>query len=162
MLAGSSVSADQNFNAPVGSEGCEAQPTNECYCKYVTYEPKYSCVPRCVEDTIPCCKTCVRMVPETYCVQKCRMVPQYYTETCCRQRPEYYTVPYTKCCKRVVYDQKCDYVARYSWKHNAGDCNVAAPRSFVVPAQDCSNQMQMSAPQGGNFGGGCGPNGCSR
>lgn len=161
MLAGSNaISADQGFEGGPVDAACGEQSTNECYCRYVRYEPRYTNCPRVVEDRVPCTKTCTRVVPQYYEVEKCRMVPQYYKEKYCVNRTECYQVPDTKICKRIVYDQKCDYVPRYYWKHNCGDSNaIAAPRGYVKPADDCCMSAPMSAP---SMGGCCGPNGCSR
>ncbi len=106
---------------------CEDQPTNDCWCKYVHYEPCYYTTKRCIEEQIPCKKRCCRMVPKYYEVQRCKYVPQYYCETCCRQEPEYYEVDDCKTCKRWVCDQHCKYVPRYYWKHVCGDISHTDP-----------------------------------
>lgn len=114
----------QNTYAQCGSGSCAPscceqpcdQPTNDCWCKFVHYQPCYYNTYRCYEEQIPCPKKCCRMVPQYYEVQKCRYVPEYYTVTCCRQVPEYYTVEQYRCCKRTICEPQCKYVPRYYWK----------------------------------------------
>lgn len=106
---------------------CADQATNECWCKYVHYEPCYYTTRRCVEEQIPCKRKCCRYVDKYYEVQRCRMVPQYYTETCCRKEPEYYYVDECKTCKKWVCDQHCKYVPTYYWKRTCGDSNCTTP-----------------------------------
>ena len=93
-----------------------AQPTGECYCKYVEYQACPYTTTQCVEEKIDCPRRCCRYVPQYYQVQCCRYVPQYYSVTKCRQVPEYYTVMDCKTrCKRICIPQ-CRYVPRYYWK----------------------------------------------
>lgn len=106
---------------PAGEACCGDRPTGECYCMYVRYNPCYYCVPRCVEEQIPCQRKCWRYVPRYYEVERCRYVPQYYKETYCRQEPECYYVQDCKTCKKIVYDQCCDYTPEYYWKHTCGN-----------------------------------------
>jgi hypothetical protein len=107
-----------------GGDCCD-QPCGECICKYVRYEPVYYSTKRCIEEQIPCTKTCCQYVPEYYQVQKCRYVPQYYCETRCRQVPQYYCVQEFKCARRVICEPQCTYVPRYYWKHECR--NPCAP-----------------------------------
>ncbi len=106
---------------------CEDQACNDCWCRYVHYEPCYYTTKRCVEEQIPCKKRCCRYVPKYYQVQRCRYVPQYYTETCCRQEREYYDVDECKTCQKWVCDQHCKYVPKYYWKHVCGDQSCTTP-----------------------------------
>ncbi len=106
---------------------CEDQSCNECWCLYCRYKPCYYTTQRCVEEQIPCKKTCCRYCDKYYEVQRCRYVPQYYTETCCRKEPEYYEVDDCKCCKRYVCDTHCKYVPEYYWKHICGNPECTTP-----------------------------------
>lgn len=110
--------------APV-QQPCGDQPTGECYCMYVKYEPCYYTTKRCVEECIPCKRKCCRSVPRYYEVQRCRYVPQYYTETICKNEKEYYYVDEVKTCKKTICEQQCKYVPKYYWKHNCANtgCN---------------------------------------
>ena len=112
--------------AAPGEHACD-QPVNDCWCKYVRYNPCYYYTKRCVQDCIPCQRTCCRMVPQYYQVQKCRYVPQYYCEQACRQVPEYYTVCETKTSNRMVCDKHCRWVPQYYWKHTCGDAGCTTP-----------------------------------
>lgn len=105
-------------------------PCNDCWCLYVHYKPCYYTTQRCVEEQIPCKKTCCRYVPQYYEVQRCRQVPEYYTETCCCQVPEYYEVDDCKTCQKMVCDQHCEYVPEYYWKHICGKegCQTPCPQ----------------------------------
>jgi len=98
------------------SARCAERPAGECWCKFSRQVPEYYCCPRCVEETIPCSKTCCRYVKKYHEVQRCRMVPEYYTETCCTEVPEYYQVPDCKTRKVWVNDQKCKYRTECYWK----------------------------------------------
>ncbi|NGX61523.1 MAG: hypothetical protein K940chlam9_01009 [Chlamydiae bacterium] len=102
-------------------ECCAEEATGECYCEYVRYEPRHYTTTRCVEEQVPCPRTCCRYVPEYYEVQKCRYVPEYYCETKCRMKPEYYEVCDYKCVKRTICEPQCEYVPKYYWKHSC--CN---------------------------------------
>lgn len=108
------------------------QPVNDCWCRYVHWQPVYYKTARCVEEQVPCEKTCCRMVPKYFEVQRCKYVPEYYTETYCRYEPEYYCVPDCKTSYKTVYDQHCKYVPQYYWKHSCGDnsCNTACPQGY--------------------------------
>ncbi len=99
----------------------EDQATGECYCLYVRYCPRYYTTQKCVEEQIPCTKTCCREVPEQYEVKRCRMVPEYYTECCTRMRKETYEVPDCKTVKKMVCEEHCEYVPEYYWKHTCGN-----------------------------------------
>jgi len=114
---------------------CEDQRTNDCWCKYVHYEPCYYTTKRCVEEKIPCKKKCCRYVPKYYEVKRCRYVPEYYCETLCRKEPEYYYVEDCKTCKKWVCDQHCRYVPKYYWKHVCGDQGCSNP----CPTTPCCN-----------------------
>lgn len=109
---------------------CDDQATNDCWCKYVHYEPCYYYTKRCVTENKYCTKKCCRQVPKYYEVQRCKMVPQYYTETCCKMCPEYYDVQECVPCKKWVCDRHCKYVPRYYWKHTCGQqgCPTPCPR----------------------------------
>jgi hypothetical protein len=109
------------------------QPTGECYCLYVDYQPCYYTTKRCIEEQIPCSRRCCRMVPQYYQVQRCRYVPEYYCDTQCRYVPEYYDVPETKCCKRIICEPQCRYVPRYYWKHVCADQNSLSPVNPCCP-----------------------------
>lgn len=114
---------------------CADQPTNDCWCRYCHMEPCYYCTKRCVEEKIPCKKTCCRMVPKYTQCQRCRYVPQYYCDTVCHMEPEYYEVDDCKVCQKWVTDQHCKYVPKYYWKHVCGDKNCTTP----APAGACCN-----------------------
>ncbi len=135
-------------NAQCGNGGCGApaqacaqpcapseQPTGDCWCKFVRYNPSYYSVPRCVEERIPCTKKACRMITKTYDVKKCRMVPEYFTETYCYQEPEYYDVPDCKIVQRTVYDQKVKMIPEYFWKQT---CNNPCAAAQPAPAPACS------------------------
>lgn len=126
----------QGQNCCPADAPCDA-PTNDCWCRYVHYEPCYYQTQRCVTDQIPCQKQCCRMVPKYYQVQRCRMVPQYYCETACRMVPEYYCVPDCKYVQRMVCDTHCKYVPKYYWKHTCGDntCSTPCPTASACPGQ---------------------------
>ena len=142
MMFGASASAQDASNygqqQPAQDQCCPAehpaedqgQATNDCWCKYVRYKPCYYTTKRCVEEQVPCTKTCCRMVPKYYEVERCKYVPQYYKETCCRNEPEYYQVADCKTCKKWVCDQHCQYVPEYYWKHTCGDnaCTTPCPK----------------------------------
>lgn len=99
-------------------DGCPPdQPTNECFCRFVRYQPCYYTTKRCIEEQIPCTKKCCRWIPQYYQVQKCRYVPQYYCETHCRQVCDYYDVPDCRTVRRVICEPQVTYVPRYYWKH---------------------------------------------
>lgn len=117
-----------------GEHACD-QPVNDCWCKYVRYNPCYYYTQRCVQDCIPCQKQCCRMVPQYYEVQKCRYVPQYYSEQACRQVPQYYTVCENKYSNRYVSDKHVRWVPQYYWKHTCGDagCTTPAPSQSAQP-----------------------------
>ena len=120
--------------------GCPCDTSvGECWCLYVHYEPNYYNVPRCVEQTIPTCRTECRYVTKTYDVQRCRYVPEYYTETYSYQEPEYYQVPDSYTVQRTEYDQYVEYIPSYYWKHTCG-----------------SNTQSVRC------GSGCAPTGCGR
>ncbi len=106
------------------------QATGDCWCMYVHYKPCYYTTKRCVEEKIPCKKTCCRQVDQYYEVDRCRWVPEHYTETCCKKVPEYYEVDDCKICQKVVCDQHCEYVPQYYWKHVCGQegCTTACPK----------------------------------
>ncbi|MDR3623889.1 MAG: hypothetical protein P4L16_01975 [Chlamydiales bacterium] len=107
------------------------QPTNDCWCRYVHWQPCHYQTQRCVEEQIPCQKQCCRMVPKYYQVQQCKYVPQYYTVTVCRNEPEYYCEPDCKTVQRTVCDTHCRYVPQYYWKHVCnGDANMATPQGY--------------------------------
>lgn len=132
--AGAPVTAQDQGQDYTQQESCPQdhacdQPVNDCWCKYVRYNPCYYYTKRCVQDCYPVNKQCCRMVPQYYQVQKCRYVPQYYCETACRQVPEYYTVCETKTCNRWVNDKHVRWVPEYYWKHTCGDagCNTPCP-----------------------------------
>lgn len=134
MFASTAFAQDAANCCPPAQDQCcpaehpaEGQSTGDCWCKMVRYKPCYYTTKRCVEEQIPCTKTCCRMVPKYYEVQRCRYVPQYYCETCCRNEPEYYQVPDCKTCKKWVCDQHCQYVPEYYWKHTCGDANCTTP-----------------------------------
>jgi len=99
---------------------CCDQATNDCWCRYVHYEPCYYTTKRCVNYCVPCTRKCCRYCPKYYQVQRCRYVPQYYCETLCRYCPEYYDVCEQKQCTKTVCDTHCRYVPRYYWKHVCG------------------------------------------
>lgn len=103
------------------------QPANDCWCKYVHWEPCYYTTQRCIQEAIPCQKQCCRMVPKYFQVQRCRYVPQYYCDTVCRYEPEYYCVPDCKYVNKVVCDQHCRYVPKTYWKHTCGDTTCTNP-----------------------------------
>lgn len=109
--------------APVSYDksACGEQPTGDCVCKYVRYEPCYYNTTRCVEEQVPCTKRCCKYVPEYYQVQRCRYVPEYYCETKCRQVPQYYDVCEYKTCKKYVCEPQCTYKPVYYWKRT---CNT--------------------------------------
>lgn len=106
---------------------CKDESCNDCWCKFCHYEPCYYYTKRCVQEQIPCKKTCCRWCPKYYQVQRCRYVPQYYCETCCRNEPEYYEVDDCKTCTRYVCDKHCRWVPKYYWKHVCGDANCTTP-----------------------------------
>lgn len=108
------------------------QPVNDCWCRYVHWQPCYYQTTRCVEEQVPCQKNCCRMVPKYYQVQRCKMVPEYYTETVCRNEPEYYCVPDCQTVTRTVCDTHCKYVPQYYWKHTCGnnDCTTTCPQGY--------------------------------
>lgn len=97
------------------------QPTGECICKYVHYEPCYYNNWKCCDDVKMCKEKCTRYVPQYYQVQRCKMVPQYYTETCCRQVAECYYVDKCIPCKKWVCEKCCKYVPRYYYKKTCGN-----------------------------------------
>lgn len=113
---------NMNMNGS-GSGQCCDEPTGECYCKYVRYEPCYYNTYRCEDEWIPCEKKCCRYVDEEYEVQKCRYVPEYYTVKCCRKVPEYYCTTEHKCRKKQICEPQCKYVPKTYWKHSCG-CNT--------------------------------------
>lgn len=137
--------ADQyapQYGSAVGSEQCPPDQacgdtaTGDCWCRYVHYEPCYYTTQRCVEERVPCTKTCTRYVPKYYQVQRCRYVPQYYCETYCKQEPECYQVEDCKIVQKTVCDQHCRYVPRYYWKHICGDnsgCTRPCPQQPACP-----------------------------
>lgn len=106
---------------------CPDQRCNDCWCLYVHYKPCYYTTQRCVEEMVPCKKTCYRQVPKYYQVQRCRMVPEYYNETCCKMECECYEVDDCKCVTKTVCDQHCQYQPQYYWKHVCGDANCTTP-----------------------------------
>jgi hypothetical protein len=127
---------------------CE-EPCGECYCKYVTYDQKCCYKQRCVEECIPCPKTCCQYVPEYYnvqrcryipqyyCVQvqKCRYVPEYYCEQKCRYVPQYYCVEDYKTCKKYFCEPEYYSVPRYYWKYECRpNCNPCGPAAAPAPA----------------------------
>lgn len=116
--------AEAPCSAPQGG------PTNECWCKYVRYEPCYYYTKRCVNENKYCTKKCTRQVPKYYEVQKCRYVPQYYTETACKYETECYDVQECIPCKKWVCDRHVKYVPKYYWKHVCGQqsCPTPCPR----------------------------------
>lgn len=136
----------------------------ECYCKYVRYEPQCCYKQRCVEECIPCPKTCCRYVPEYYdvqrcryipqyyCVQvqKCRYVPEYYCEQKCRYVPQYYCVQDYKTCKKIICEPEYTYVPRYYWKH---ECRPGCPQGYSAPAQSYRGGY-------GGYRGGCASGRC--
>ncbi len=97
------------------------QPTNNCYCQYVRYQPYYYSTKRCVQECVPCSKKCCRWVPQYYQVQRCRYVPEYYCETRCKQVCEYYDVPDCKYYNRVICEPQCTYIPQYYWKYSCGN-----------------------------------------
>jgi len=121
--------------APPADGPCPTdQKLNDCWCRYVHYEPCYYTTKRCEKIQVPCKKQCTRMVPKYYQVQRCKMVPQYYTETCCRQEQECYEVDDCKVCDKWCEDQHCRYVPKYYWKHVCGDTSCTTP----APAGACN------------------------
>lgn len=131
-----------NCCAPSCPSPCCDQPTNECYCRYVRYQPCYFNTTRCIEEQIPYTRKCCRQVPRYYQVQRCRYisVPQYYTETCCRPECEFYDVQECRTCKRYVCEPQCTYKPVYYWKHTCGDnCapNCSAPSCGPSCAPNC-------------------------
>lgn len=124
-------SCGSSCGSPCGNTndcGCPCdQPTNDCYCRFVRYQPCYYTTKRCVQEQVPCTKKCCRMVPQYYQVQKCRYVPEYYSVTCCRQVCEYYDVPDCKTYTRVICEPQCTYVPRYYWKYVCGGNSCASP-----------------------------------
>lgn len=124
----------QNYNSQPGygagnccpqeSACCEQTQDCECGDKWVLMchqQPCYYNDWRCVEEKVPCTRTCTRYVPK-YCeVDRCRYVPQHYKETLCRYEKECYQVEDCRTCKKWVCDQKCKMVPRYYWKHMCGD-----------------------------------------
>jgi hypothetical protein len=118
---------------------CCEYPCGECYCRYVSYQACPYYTTRCVEEKIPCSKTCYRSVPEYFQVTRCRYVPQYYCETKCRPRVECYQVPDCKSCYRTVCDQHCRYIPRYYWKRECKPtCCPAAPDCNCCPTPCCN------------------------
>lgn len=101
---------------------CREQPTGQCYCQYVRYEPRPYTTTRCVEERYNCPKTCCRMVPEYFQVQKCRYVPEYYCETRCKQVPQYYEVQECKTRYKTICEPQCDYVPKYYWRCENKPC----------------------------------------
>lgn len=141
-VQGVSAEARSGCCSPCNNQGC-CQPNNcceypcgECYCRYVTYQPCTYYTTRCIEEKIPCQKTCYRYVPRYYQVQRCRYVPQYYCETRCCQELESYCVDDCKTCTRKICEPRVRYIPRYYWKHecrNTGsDC--AQPACSTCPA----------------------------
>lgn len=125
----------QNFNnsqyqgsgSIASQENSCDQPTGDCWCMFVHQEPCYHQTRRCVEEKIPCKKTCCRYVDKYYEVQRVRYVPQCYTETLCQKVPEYYEEDDCKTCYKWVYDTHCTYKPRYYWKHVCQPQGGAAP-----------------------------------
>lgn len=106
---------------PANDCGCE-EKTGECVCRYVRWQACPYTIQRCVQEQVPYCRRCCRMVPQYYEVQKCRYVPEYYSVTCCRQVPEYYDVQECRTVCRTVCEQACNYVPRYYWKRECQPC----------------------------------------
>ena len=129
------VYTDNNFaNSYVADNGgapCD-QPVNDCWCRYVHWQPVYYQTQRCVEEQVPCQKNCCRMVPKYFQVQRCKYVPEYYSETYCRYEPEYYCVPDCRTVTRTVCDTHCKYVPQYYWKHTCGEtsCQAQCPQGY--------------------------------
>jgi hypothetical protein len=140
-------SADANAQCGTGSCGAQPscapvsaqqscapadQPTNNCWCQYVHYEPNYYCTPRCVAEQVPYTEKACRYNTKYYDVQRCRYVPEYYTETYSYQEPEYYDVCKSKTVYRTEYDTHVEYKPSYYWKNECG--NSCAP----TPSCGCS------------------------
>lgn len=117
----------EGCDTPRADAPCGDQPTGECWCKYVHYEPCYYYTKRCVTENKYCTKKCTRQVPRYYQVTKCRYVPQYYTETACKMETECYDVQECIPCKKWVCDRHCKYVPRYYYKHVCGQPNCPTP-----------------------------------
>ncbi len=114
------------------NQGCDER-TGECICKYVHWQACPYTIQRCYTETIPCQRTCCRMVPQYFPIQKCRMVPEYYTVQGCRYVPEYYQVPYNRYVQRTYCEPHCRYIPQYYWKReccgasgaaNSGACGI--------------------------------------
>ncbi len=118
----------QNVQADCGAGACGdacapcEQPTGECICRHVRYQPCYYSTTHCYQEEVPCQKTCCRQVPQYYQVQKCRYVPEYYSVTCCRQVPEYYQVPYSYYVTKSYCVPHVRYTPQYFWKRECNPC----------------------------------------
>jgi hypothetical protein len=120
--------------APAADTACQTQDC-ECGDQYTLMchqQPCYYNDWKCVEECVPCKRSCCRYVPKYYQVAKCRYVPQHYEETYCRYEKENYEVEDTRTCKKWVCEKKCKYVPRYYWKHTCNNTDAIAK-----PAAPC-------------------------
>lgn len=127
---------------PSGSDCCPVdQPTGECWCRFVHYQPCPYKTWQCVNEPVYYCKTNCRKVPQYYQVQKCRYVPSYYCETKCRYVPEYYQTQHCTYRKKYLCEEKCRYIPRYYIK------KVCANPCPAVCPQPCPTCPEPACPQ---------------
>lgn len=98
-------------------DACEGQPTGDCYCKCVKYEPCYYKTNRC--EYVEKCqevKHC-RWVAQPYEKQCIRYVPECYTEVRTRYVPETYVTLETRKVPVWRCDVQCKMVPKYYYQH---------------------------------------------